>query len=817
MPDTLEPLLGESLLNATPEGIVAVGTDQTIRYFNPAAEAIFGFSTEEAVGQPLDLLIPEGARPHHHAYVTEFAHGPDTTRRMGERREIRGRRRDGSTFPAEASIIKLAWRGSSLLAAIIKDLSDIRALEEERSRLAEILEATPDFVGMADRTGRTLYHNRAAQRILGLDGNPPPPEWRVEYGHPRRMAEMLMNEAFPVAREQGQWEGESALLNADGEEVPVSQLILAHRDRQGEIAFISTIARDLRPYKRTEQELRKLTRALTQTADMVWITDPEGTVEFVNPAFEEATGYSQEEAVGRPISAVLKPEDQDDDFYQRLADQLHQGEDFREVFTHRSREGCCLFIDETISPVFDEGGSLTHFIATGRDVTERFRLEERLRHLAYYDAVTDLANRAHFEERLEHALPRARRHDQKLAVIFIDLDRFKYINDTLGHAAGDDVLGQVAQRLADNLRRGDLVARLGGDEFACLLDPVKGTDGAARVADRLLRAMGAPFQVGGQSFGLHASLGISFFPDSAEDSAGLIQQADTAMFDAKQAGGNQYRFFSEALSKATAKRFYFEEGLRQAVERGTVTPYFQPILRLPHRHLVGAEALARCEIPQLGPVSPGDFIPVAEETGLIHPLGEQILEQACRAAQQWRRDGYPLQQLAVNLSPVQLEAEDFTARVERILRQTGFPPEQLEFEVTEETVLGGEEAILHRLGELRELGVELALDDFGTGYSSPAYLKRIPAKRLKIDRSFIQGIDHDPSNQTILHSLQVLAEGFGFRVTAEGVETEAEERFLSGTYCQEVQGFLYARPRPAEEFRLGTLREFTAPEETDTF
>ncbi|HKJ71991.1 MAG TPA: EAL domain-containing protein [Gammaproteobacteria bacterium] len=799
MTDDLDAALSHALLESTPNGIVAVDAAQTIRFFNPAAEAMFARSADAVIGQPLDLLIPEDARALHRSHVAELGQGPDTTRRMGERGEIRGLRGDGSAFPAEASIIKLTWGERPLLVAVIADISERKALEEERRRLAEILETTPDFVGIADTEGHVLYHNPAARRLLGCREPARLTDWQVADAHPARFARRLLQEALPTAREKGHWEGESAFLSADGEAIPVSQQIVAHRGADGEIRYFSTIARDLRPYKQAQQELNKLSRALTQTADMVWVTDPEGVVEFVNPAFEQATGVPARDALGRQLSQVLKAGCHDRAFYRELHQRLEEEEDFREIFVNEGPDGQRAYIDETISPVRGEDGEITHFIATGRDVTERFRLEERLRQLAYYDPVTGLANRTNFEEHLERTLPTARRNNWQLAVIFIDLDRFKYVNDTLGHTAGDEVLAQVAGRLTGCLRQGDLVARLGGDEFACLPEPVKGSRGAARVAQKLLAATEAPFEVAGQSFVLHASLGISFFPDSADDSADLIQQADTAMFHAKQAGGNRYHFFSRELSEATARRFHVEKELRQAVEGEAIQAFFQPIVTLPDGRLTGTEALARCDLPSLGRVSPADFIPMAEETGLIHPLGEQVLEQACVHTRAWQEAGHPLEKTAINLSPVQLEAPDFPRRVEAILHRTGLPPGWLELEVTEETLLRGEDKILGQIGELREMGIPIALDDFGTGYSSPAYLKRIPAERLKIDRAFISGVDHDPANQVILESLLVLAEGFGFRVTAEGVETAAEADYLRQAYCHEVQGFLYGAPVPPGE------------------
>lgn len=817
MADDLDTLLGRALVHSTPHAIVAVNLDHEIQFYNPAAATIFGFAADEVLGQPLDILIPEGVQESHHRRVADFASGPDRVQSMGERGEIQGRRADGSTFPAEATIIKLTRGAQTLLVAIVNDISGRKALEEERRRLAEILEATPDFVGVADAEGRAFFHNRGARRLLGLAEDAPMEGWRVADSHPPRLAERIRDEALPAAREDGWWEGESVLLTAEGEEVPISQMILAHRDRQGEVGYFSTIARDLRPYQRAQDELRKLSRALTQIADMVWITDLRGVVEYVNPAFEAATGFSAEEAEGRQVSELLQSGYHDQAFYARLWEELEQRQTFRDVFVNQTRNGATVYIDETISPVANDGGEWTHFVATGRDVTERFRMEERLRHLAFYDPVTELPNRAHFEDRLGQAMARAERQGQKLAVIFLDLDRFKNVNDTLGHHAGDEVLQQVAERLSRRLRKGDLLARLGGDEFAFLLEPVQGSLGATRAADRILVAMEDPFQVEGQTFGIHASMGIALYPEGGEDPATLIQQADTAMFEAKRGGGSQYRLFSETLSRSSAQRFHFEKELRRAVEQETIAVFYQPILALPGHRLVGAEALARCRMGEQGWVEPRQFIPVAEETGLIHPLGEAILAQACRQAQRWRAEGYPLERIALNLSPVQLEAPDFPDRVARILGETGLPANRLELELTEETLLRGEEGVMHRLGELRDMGVRIALDDFGTGFAAPASLKHLPVHRLKLDRSFISGIDQDPANQTIFRSLLVLAEGFGFRVTAEGVETPAEEAYLAGTSCQEVQGFLYGPPCPADDFLAGPLSRFAPVTGTEGF
>ncbi|MFA9459482.1 EAL and GGDEF domain-containing protein [Thiohalorhabdus sp. Cl-TMA] len=809
MPASLEHLLGQPLLQETPNAVVLIDDRQHIRYFNPAAERIFGYSRDEVLGRPLDWLIPDAVRAVHRDMVDRFVHGGEGTRRMGERGEICGRRKDGILFPAAASIARIQLNGEPHFVAILNELTDQRSLQEQRQRLAEILEATPDFVGIADTDGRVLYHNRAAQRLLGLPEKEPIRQWRMADSHPNWAIQTIAHKALPEAREVGYWEGETAFLDAGGTEIPVWQTILAHHAPDGTLRYFSTIARDLRPSREAQEELRKLSRALNQAADMVWITDTDGRLEYVNPAFEAATGYAAEEALGHTVGELLQSGWHDQSFYARLGKNLRHEQPHREISINRTRDGRKIHIDETISPVHNEAGEVTHYIATGRDVTERLALEERLRQLAYFDPLTSLPNRAQLEERLTHAL--TERTGEHQALILLDLDRFKYLNDTLGHPAGDDLLHQVARRLEAQVRSTDLVARLGGDEFVLFLDHLEGTEGAVQVAEKVLTVLRSPFEVAGHSLFAGASLGISLFPDDGQDAPTLLQHADTAMFEAKKAGGSQYRFFSRGLSEATAERFFVEKGIRRALDNGTVQAYFQPILDLARGRIVGAEALARCWFSDEGWIPPGRFIPVAEETGLIHELGEQILDQACAAFRTWWDNGFLLERVAVNLSPIQLDSESLPDRIQAILDHHDLAPCHLELEVTEEALLRDESAHLHQLRRLQGMGVAIALDDFGTGFSSPAYLKRFPASRMKIDRTFINGIDADPDNQTILQSLLVLADGFGFRVTAEGVETQAEADYLADLFCQEVQGFLFARPQAPQDFQRTLQRIGTSP------
>ncbi|MEF8794367.1 MAG: EAL domain-containing protein [Thiohalorhabdus sp.] len=797
---SLEQAISRRLIQETPNALVVIDTDQRICYANPPAERIFGYAQGELLDQPLDLLLPPESRKAHREHIQRFLASEDRTRSMGERGEIRGLHADGTPFPAEATITRLEWEGSTYLVALLNDRSSARELEAERQRLAEILESTPDLVGIADPEGNVVYRNKSARDLLASPLSERDPRPHVQAAHPKEDGQRVLNEAFPEARETGFWEGENTFLNGDGNHVPVSQIIRAHYDGNGEVAYFSTIARDLRPYREAEHRLHILFAALDQAADMVWITDNQGVVEYVNPAFEAVTGFAAEAAKGHKVGALMKSGHHDQDFYARMWGQLLQGQPYRDVFTNRTRDGQEVHIDETISPVRDSDGKVTHFIATGRDISERLVLEDRLRQLAYYDPLTGLPNRTHFEEQLAHSLSRAERSGHSLALLMLDLDRFKDLNDSLGHPTGDELLVQVGHRLREAVRSSDLVARLGGDEFVILLDPVAGEEGVIRVAETLLQALEPRFDIQGTAFHTHISIGISLFPADAEDTSTLLQQADTALFEAKGAGGHSYRFFSPRHTQAATDRFQVEHGLHQALAEEACEPFFQPLVRLPTGAIIGVEALVRCRFPDSGEwIPPGRFISVAERTGLIHQLGAGVLKQACQAFRDWWAKGYSLERLAVNLSPIQLTRRGFSTQVAAILEETGVAPGWLELEITEEAVLWDEEIALEELEALAELGVVIALDDFGKGYSSPANLQQLPVSRMKIDRAFIQGVDHDPGNRTILRGLLGFAEGFRCRITAEGIERPEEAAYLRGLGIQEGQGFLYAHPLRAHE------------------
>ncbi len=443
----------------------------------------------------------------------------------------------------------------------------------------------------------------------------------------------------------------------------------------------------------------------------------------------------------------------------------------------------------------------------------RRQAEERIRQLAFFDQVTGLPNRALFKEELSRNLIQAQARGRALGVLFLDLDNFKRVNDTLGHSAGDVLLTEVAKRLFLNLRMDDAIAqggharepevlaRLGGDEFTVILSNLREARDAGAVARRLLDALAEPVAFAGHEVTISASIGIAVYPGDGRDAESLLKSADMAMYFAKREGRNRYQFYTEAMNERALKRMTTENCLRRALERGELSLHYQPQLDLATREVVGVEALARWHSAELGPVSPAEFIPIAEDSGLILAIGEWAMRTACAQCKAWHDEGIRLDRVAVNVSVRQFAQDGFPARVARILEETGLEPEALELEITETVLMKDGEVALTTLRALKGLGVKLAIDDFGTGYSSLSYLKQFPIDHLKIDRTFVCAINTDPDDQAIATAVIAMGQSMNLRVTAEGVETEGQLSFLKDGQCSEAQGFLLSRPLPAAEVR----------------
>ncbi|MCC7167343.1 MAG: EAL domain-containing protein [Rhodospirillales bacterium] len=571
------------------------------------------------------------------------------------------------------------------------------------------------------------------------------------------------------------------------------------RDSKGlALRMVGTLT-DIDERRRIDDDLRLAASVFSTSLEGIVITDAEGTILSVNQAFTDITGYPAGEVVGNN-PRLLKSDHHDDAFYADMWRDLQDKGSWQGEIWNRKRSGEAYLEWQSISSVKDSAGRIMRYVAVFSDITELRRKDERLRHQAYHDPLTDLPNRLLLQDRLGHALEQASRDKGAVALLFLDLDRFKVVNDSLGHEVGDRLLQAVATRLNATLRKSDTVARLGGDEFMIVLADHVSSAEVAHTAERILEALSEPVVLAGHALHVTASIGISLFPADGEDALALMKNADTAMYQAKAQGRNTFRFFDAGMNSRALERLDLEASLRQAVAMGEFHLHFQPKIDLGTGRPSGAEALVRWHHPSKGLVSPADFIPVAEETGLIVPLGEWVLRTACRYLRRWHDEGLADLRLAVNLSARQFQDSNLIDRIGGIMTETGISPARIDFELTESTVMSQPDQTAATLAALRKAGFGLAVDDFGTGYSSLSYLKRLPIDTIKIDRSFVMDLGSNPEDAAIVRTILALGRTLGHTVIAEGVETAEQAALLKEWGCELAQGYYFARPMPAESF-----------------
>ncbi len=502
--------------------------------------------------------------------------------------------------------------------------------------------------------------------------------------------------------------------------------------------------------------MKKLSLAVEQTADSIMITDVNGKIEYVNSAFEEITGYKKTEILGQ-TPRILKSDAQNKKFYRRLWESILNGDVFSDVIINRRKDGTLYYEEKTITPQKDVMGKITHFISSGKDITERMESQDLLKHLAHHDNLTGMPNRLLFQDRLRQSMSRVSWHKRIIAILFIDLDRFKRINDTLGHEVGDQLLCQAAERLNGCLREGDTVARLGGDEFAVILNDLASRDDISPICEKIIHSLTQPFVINGNELFVSASIGIAQFPLDCEDNKTLLKKADMAMYEAKAKGGENYCFYSDQGNAGQFERLSLESKLRRALENNEFFLHYQPQLHLKNVQVISREVLLRWTHPEFSDITPNIFITVLEETGLISPVGEWIMLQACKDEMIRQKAGFVPQRVAVNLSIRQFKQSNFVSRVEDIINQTGIKADCLELEVTESLLIKDISETAKTLHELHELGVKLSIDDFGTGYFSMNYLKRLPFDTLKIDQSFVRDIMQNKDDAAITSAIITLA------------------------------------------------------------
>ncbi len=563
---------------------------------------------------------------------------------------------------------------------------------------------------------------------------------------------------------------------------------------------------DVTELKSAESGLTMAASVFQHTGEGIVITTPTGSIEQVNPAFTTITGYSAAEALGNTPS-MLKSDHQPADFYRRMWQALTDTGRWQGEIWNRRKNGEAYLEWLTINAVHDSSGRVANYVAVFDDISELHAKDQHIRHQAFHDALTGLANRTLFADRLDHAIAAAGRSGHGAAVLFLDLDRFKLVNDSLGHDVGDDLLKDVAVRLKSGLRKADTVARLGGDEFVLLSTDWTTPADVAALAEKVLALLKQPFTVAGRDLHVGASIGIALHPADGADSRELLKNADTAMYTVKESGRNGYRFFDPSMNAEAMERLTLEADLHRAIDRGELEVYYQAKFELASGAVAGAEALVRWSHPEQGMISPTRFIPLAEETGLVVPLGDWVLRRVCAQVADWHRAGIHPGPIAVNVSARQLALPDFADRVAAILAEEGVAAADIDLEITETAIMREPELAAATLDRLARFGTRVVLDDFGVGYSSLGYLKRLPISVLKMDRSFIADVTENPDAAALARGIIDLAEQLGIEVVAEGVETEAQAAFLTASHCAFVQGYLFARPAPADQAVRHFLRE----------
>ena len=682
-------------------------------------------------------------------------------------------------------------------------------LRANERRFRDIAESMGELIWESDEWGRFVYLSEKVAEYYGLP-----------------MEKLLGASAYATVLDEDRETTVNRIKVAARACVPFKNLEYRIRHSDGSVRWLSSngtpiydahgdcthafrgTTEDITQRKQAEEKLLLADKVFAYSSQAIVITDRDNKIVTVNPAFSSITGYDANEVIGKNPK-VLASGRHDKAFYAAMWSDINRFGAWAGEVWDRRRNGEIYPKWLDINAVHDTiNGQVSHYVATFSDITERKANEERIAQLAYNDPLTSLPNRFSLSVRLEQSLADARRNAGRLAVMFIDLDHFKTINDSLGHAVGDELLIAVAGRIRASLRETDTVARIGGDEFVIVLPGIDGPEDAARIADKLIESVGTPVSIAGHPLHTSPSVGISLYPDDGRNIDTLMKNADTAMYYAKQHGRNNYRFFTTEMNTSATERLQLESQLRHALERQELFLAYQPQVDIASGATIGVEALVRWKHPDRGIIPPLKFIAIAEETGLIVPLGQWVLEEACRQAMAWSAEGLPPLRVAVNLSARQFRDRHLLQQVRDVLTRTGLPPERLELELTESAIMDNPEQGVEVLRNLRALGLHLAIDDFGTGYSSLSYLKRFPIQRLKIDRSFVMDLEHDANDVAIAQAVIALARTLGLGVTAEGIETAAQLEMLRSFGCSEGQGYLFSRPVSAEE-----MRRFLAPDQ----
>jgi diguanylate cyclase (GGDEF)-like protein/PAS domain S-box-containing protein len=808
IPHSQTELIGEAF-ERSPVGLVVVNGDGTFRQVNRAFCLITGYAREELEGQSFRRFT----------HPEDIARDEELLRRVRAGTETPGIvdkrfiRKDGSEVwvRRDAGVMREASGDALCIVAAFIDVTEQRvkdrALQNAASELERhlhftraLLEAIPNPVYFKDREGCYQAYNRAWAELFGSGV-----DWIGKTGgdvvDPAILA--LHQERDRTLLERPSSTTYEALVpNAEGETRQMLYNKVSFVDQRGEVAGLIGVITDVTHYKETERALEASEarfRVLTESSlDLISVIEEDGTILYQSGVVRNLLGYDPSDTVGKNLFGLIHGDDAEHAraAFRRVVETQQSNAPIE--FRLQHRDGAWRTF-ESLGTNCLSNPHIRGVVFNSRDVTDRKVIQQRIQHLAYHDNLTGLPNRSLLQDRLAHAIARAERSNRKVAVLFIDLDNFKNINDTLGHDVGDELLRQVSRRLTECVRLEDTIARHGGDEFIMLLDSLEDSRAASLVAQKVLNALRQPFRLGAAEQHLSGSVGIALYPDDGRDAQTLMKNADTAMFHGKGLGKNTYQYFTAQMNIAVKRRMTLESALRRAVMQKDFVLHYQPQINLETGEIIAVEALVRWITEDSGTVMPGDFIPLAEETGLINEIGEWVLREGCRQAKEWQDQGLAkTRRVAINLSARQFGDRGFIDMVARVLAETRLDPRCLELEITESQVMRQTEGMIMLLHRIADMGVHLAIDDFGTGYSSLSYLKRLPIQQLKIDQSFIRDITVDPNDAAIVVAIINMAKSLDLETIAEGVETAGQLALLRSKGCRLGQGFYFSPPVRAE-------------------
>jgi diguanylate cyclase (GGDEF)-like protein/PAS domain S-box-containing protein len=782
-------------------GLVVINTEGVFRTVNRAFCEMTGYSREEVENQSFRRFThPDDVAADDEA-LRQIRAGQDPQGSVDKRFLCKG---GGEIWVRRsATVVRDPDGQARYVVGAFVDLTAQRrndgALQQQIHFTRALLDAIPNPVYFKDTLGRYAMYNRVFDELFSggrdwigktVDDVYPQEYAREHHDRDRALLERPSSTTYELLVPTVSGETRQMLFNK-----------VSFVDQHGEVAGLIAVITDVTRYKETERALEASEarfRVLTESSlDLISVIDADGRILYQSPALRSLLGYEPAETVGRKVVELVHRDDIEivNVAMQRVIDSRHSAEPVE--FRLRHRDGMWRTF-ESLGTNCLANPHIRGVVFNSRDVTDRKVIQQRIQHLAYHDNLTGLPNRSLLQDRLAHSIARAERSSKKVAVLFIDLDNFKNINDTLGHDVGDELLRHVSRRLSEAVRLEDTIARQGGDEFIVLLDSLDDSRGASLVAQKILNSLRQPFVLTGIEQHVSGSVGIALYPEDGRDAQTLMKNADTAMFHGKSLGKNTYQYFTSQMNIAVKRRMTLESALRRAVMQKDFILHYQPQINLESGEIIALEALVRWKTEDSGTVMPGDFIPLAEETGLINEIGEWVLREGCRQAKEWQTMGLAPRRMAINLSARQFSDRGFLDMVTRVLAETGLEPQWLELEITESQVMRQTEGMIMLLNKLSEMGVQLAIDDFGTGYSSLSYLKRLPIQKLKIDQSFVRDITVDPNDTAIVVAIINMARSLDLETIAEGVETAGQLALLRSKGCRMGQGFYFSAPVRAE-------------------